>query len=70
MWRDVDAGGKIRWAKHLRFQPYEVFRRNTFAVHWPLVFITLPKAKNSRENFCGKLKNCECLAQRIFPCLR
>ena len=32
--------GKIRWAKHLRFQPYEVFRGNTFTVHWPPVFIT------------------------------
>ena len=32
--------GKIRWAKHSRFQPYEVFRRNTFAVHCPPVFIT------------------------------
>ena len=33
----------------------------------------LPKAKNSRENFCGKLKNCEnckSLTQRIFSCLR
>ena len=31
--------GKIRWAKHLRFQPYKVFCGNTFAVHWPTVFI-------------------------------
>ena len=33
----------------------------------------LPIAKNSWENFCGKLKNCEyreSLAQRIFPRLR
>ena len=33
----------------------------------------LPIAKNSRENFCGTLKNCEnheSLAQRIFPRLR
>ena len=30
---------KIHWAKHLRFQPYVVFCRNNFAVHWPLVFI-------------------------------
>ena len=27
-------------------------------------------AKNSQENFCGKLKNCESLAQHIFPRLR
>ena len=32
--------GKIRWDKHSRFQPYEAFRRNTFAVHWPPVLIT------------------------------
>ena len=32
--------GKIRWAKHLQFQPYEVFRGNTFMVHWPPLFIT------------------------------
>ena len=31
--------GKIRWAKHLRFQPYEVFHGNTFVVPWPAVFI-------------------------------
>ena len=31
--------GKIHWAKHLQFQPYEVFHRNTFAVHWQPVFI-------------------------------
>ena len=33
----------------------------------------LPVVKNSRENFCGKLKNCkngENLAQRVFPRLR
>ena len=27
-------------------------------------------AKNSRENFCGKLKNRESLAQWIFPHLQ
>ena len=32
--------GKIRWAKHSQFQPYEVFHGNTFTVHWPPVFIT------------------------------
>ena len=32
--------GKIRWAKHSWFQPYEDFCGNTFAVHWPPVFIT------------------------------
>ena len=30
----------------------------------------LPTAKNSWENFCGKLKNRESLAQRIFSRLR
>ena len=30
---------KIRWAKYSRFQPYEVFHGNTFAVPWPAVFI-------------------------------
>ena len=32
--------GKIRWAKHSQFQPYEVLRGNTFMVQWPPVFIT------------------------------
>ena len=63
--------GKIRWAKHSRFQPYEVFRRNIYAMHWPPVFITyLYRANNSQENFCGTLKNRENhnnLAQQIFP---
>ena len=54
--------GKISWAKHLRFQPYEVFRGAlATSVHY------LPISKNSRENFCGNLKNRENLAQRIFP---
>ena len=37
--------GKIHWAKHSRFQPYEVYRRNNFVVHWPPVFITYLKLK-------------------------
>ena len=32
--------GKIRWAEHLWFQPYEIFCSNIFAVPWPAVFIT------------------------------
>ena len=48
--------GKICWAKYLRFQPYEAFCGNTFAVHWPPC---LPIAKNSWGNFRGTLKNCE-----------
>ena len=31
--------GKIHWAKHSWFQPYEVFCGNTFTVPWPAVFI-------------------------------
>ena len=31
--------GNICWAKHLWFQPREVFHGNTFAVPWPAVFI-------------------------------
>ena len=30
---------KILWAKHSQFQPYQVFFRNTFIVHWQPVFI-------------------------------
>ena len=30
---------KIRWAKHSQFQPYEVFRGNTFVMPWLAVFI-------------------------------
>ena len=37
--------GKIRWAKHSWFQPYEVFHGSTFAVHWLPVFITFLKLK-------------------------
>ena len=44
---------------------YEVFRGAlATSVHY------LPKAKNSRESFRGKLKNRESLTQRIFPRLR
>ena len=52
--------GKIRWDKHSRFQPYEVFRG--------VYLYTL--AKYSRENFRGSLKNRESLVQWIFPYLR
>ena len=31
--------GKIHWAKHSRFQPYEVFCGNIFTVPWPAVII-------------------------------
>ena len=34
------------------------------------MFITYLKAENSQENFCGKLKNRESIAQRILPCWR
>ena len=34
--------GRIHWAKHSRFQPYEFFCGNTFAVPWPAVFIIKP----------------------------
>ena len=43
--------GKIRWAKHSWFQRYEVFRRNTFVVHWPPVFITYLKLKIHGKTF-------------------
>ena len=71
-WKFTVNGERFAELKHSRFQPYEIFRKNTFAVQWPPVFI-LRIAKNSRENFRDKLKNrenCECLAQRIFPHLR
>ena len=53
---DYRRRGKIRWTKHLWFQPYEVFCGNTFAMHWPPVFITYLLAKNSWENFRVTLK--------------
>ena len=31
--------GNIHYAKYSRFQPYEVFCGNTFAVPWPAVFV-------------------------------
>ena len=57
--------GKICWAKHSWFQPYEDFCQGALAtsVHY------LPIVTNSWENFHGKVKNCEnheSLAQRIF----
>ena len=52
--------GKIRWAKHSRFQPYKVFHGNTFAVHWPLdrppVFITYLKLKIHGKTFAVSSK--------------
>ena len=61
--------GKIHWAKHSRFQLYEIFRgalatTRATSVHY------LPIAKISRENFRGKLENRESLTQRIFSRLR
>ena len=47
---------KIRWAKHSRFQLYEVFCGNTFAVYWPPVFITYLKLKIHRKTFAVSLK--------------
>ena len=41
--------GKIHWAEHSWFQPYELFRGNTFAV--PLSVVLL--FKFSQENFYG-----------------
>ena len=48
--------GKIRWAKHSRFQPYEVFHGNTFAVQWPPVFITYVELKIHRKTFAVSSK--------------
>ena len=63
--------GKIRWAKSLRFQPYKLsFSRKYFRGALASSVNYLPIAENSRENFRGKLKNRESLAQRIFPRLR
>ena len=49
---------------------YEVFLRKYIRSALATSVHYLPIAKNSRENFHGKLKNCENrerLAQRIFP---
>ena len=43
--------GKIRWAKHSWFQPYKVFCRNTFVVHWPPVFIIYLQLKIHGKTF-------------------
>ena len=43
--------GENLWAKHSRCQPYEVFRGNIFAVHWPPVFITYLKLNIHRKTF-------------------
>ena len=61
--------GKIHWAKHSWFHPYEVFHGNTFTVPWPAVYYSTI-AKYSWKNFRGTLKNRENrkgLAKRIFP---
>ena len=64
--------GKIRWAKQLWFQPYEIrsFSRKYFRTALATSVYYLPTAKNSWENFCGTHKNYESLDQRIFPRLR
>ena len=48
--------GKIHWAKHSQFQLYEVFRGNTFAVHWSSVFITYLKLKIHGKTFAVSSK--------------
>ena len=48
--------GKIRWAKHSWFQPYEVFCGNTFTMHWPPVFITYLKLIIHRKTFAVNSK--------------
>ena len=60
---------KIRWAKHVRFYPYEGFHGNTLRCLACSVYY-LTTAKYSWENFRSTLKNCEnheSLAQRTFP---
>ena len=54
--------GKICWAKHSRFKPYEVFLQKYFHDALATSFYNLPIAKNSWENFCGTLENHESLA--------
>ena len=57
--------GKIRWAKHSRFQPDEVFCGSNLAVHWPPVL----KIHGKTFTILSKtVKNYKSLAQQIFPC--
>ena len=56
-WQEIYCRrGKIRWDKHLQFQPYEVFLRKYFRGALATSVHYLPKTKNSRENFRGKFK--------------
>ena len=48
--------GKIHWAKHLWFQPYEVFCGNTFVVPWPAVLIIQLWLSIHRKTFAVLLK--------------
>ena len=58
--------GKVCWAKHLQFQPYEFFTGILLrCLGQQCYYLTI--AKYSQENFCSTLKNCESSAQRIFP---
>ena len=61
--------GKIRWARHSRFQPYEFFWKYFCGALATSVY-DLPIAT---ENICSTLKNHEnreSLAQQIFPHLQ
>ena len=62
--------GKIRWVKHSRIQSYEIYVEILSRCIGHQCLLLTYVAKNSRENFCGTIKNPENhenLAQRIFP---
>ena len=55
----------ICWAKHSRFQPYEVFCGNTFTVHWPPVFITYIQLKIHGKTFAVSSKTTK--TAKVYP---
>ena len=57
--------GKIHWVKNSWFQPYEVFRGNTFVVHCPPVFITYLKLKIHGKTFTVSSKTMK--TAKVYP---
>ena len=59
-------GGKVRWAKHSWFQPYEDFAGILLrAFASSIYYVNIDKY--SRENFRGALNNRESSVNRTFP---
>ena len=68
--RDSEYTVDVERFAGLNIRGFSAMKRKYFRGALTTSVYYLPIAKNSRENFRGKLKNRENLAQRIFPRLR